>query len=101
MKTMFKLISMKTIGVTALSLALLAGTLATPAFAKGGYNNKLTDLSNRSFVSAKSIEYRIVDFNGHRAVSLDAFKVRLGGGHFDLLILDQEPQSINDGSSAN
>ena len=99
---MSKFISMKTIGVTAVSLALLAGTLATPAFAKGGYNNTLTDVSNRSHQSEKNLMYRIYDFNGHRVVGPgDAFKYRLGGGHFDLLILDQEPQSINDGSSAN
>ncbi len=44
---MFK-INFKTLSTTALAATLLAGALATPAFAKGGYENKYTVNSNRS-----------------------------------------------------
>ncbi len=55
---MFKLISMKTIGTTVVTLALLAGTLATPAFAKGGYNNKWTHTSNHSVTTPNNRSHR-------------------------------------------
>ena len=55
---MFKLISMKTIGTTAVTLALLAGALITPAFAKGGYNNKWTTTSNKSVTERTSRSHR-------------------------------------------
>jgi hypothetical protein len=81
MKTMFKLISMKTIGVTAVSLALLAGTLATPAFAKGGYNNTITVTSNRGYTSDK---VTIRHFGGFKVVGLQKTIERFGPGFVDL-----------------
>jgi hypothetical protein len=81
MKTMLKLISMKTIGVTAVSLALLAGTLATPAFAKGGYNNKITVVSNRGYSESKTL---IRHYGGLKVVGSQTTVERFGPGYVDV-----------------
>ncbi len=105
MKTMFKLINSKTIGTTAVSIALLAGTLVTPAFAKGtaGYI-KPTETNNRQKTSLVAIERMIFDTHGNRInfSKIDLFRARSGGSHhFDLLFFDQEPKSWSDGTGGN
>jgi hypothetical protein len=50
MKTMFKLINMKTIGAAAISMSLILGTLAGPvstAFAKGSFNKSFILMSTK------------------------------------------------------
>ena len=78
---MLKIISMKTIGVTAVSLALLAGTLATPAFAKGGFNNTLTVTSNRGYTSDK---VTIRHYGGFKVVGSQTTVERFGPGYVDV-----------------
>ncbi len=85
MKTMSKLINIKTIGASAVSLALLAGTLATPAFAKGttGYikpaipNNRSVSLLHRGFFR---------HFGGFKVVGVKEVDKRVGPGFIDYRI---------------
>jgi len=82
---MLKLISMKTIGTTAVSLALLAGTLATPAFAKSnsGYI-KPAVTSNRGYSELGRTSQR--HYGGFKIVGVKETKVRFGSGFFDVRI---------------
>jgi hypothetical protein len=83
MKTMLKLISLKTIGTTAVSLALLAGTLATPAFAKSQMGwIKPAIANNRGFSMTRGFERH---FGGFKVVGVKETLVRYGLGHVDTL----------------
>ncbi len=81
---MFKL-NYKTISTTAVALALMAGALVTPAFAKGGYMNKYSISSNRSFTLLvrgfhhPTGGFKIVGVKGEatRLVGKNAFDLRI------------------------
>ena len=78
---MLKVISLKTIGTTAVSLALLAGALVTPAFAKGntGYIKPATT-NNRGYSENKTM---IRHFGGFKVVGVKETDLRFGPGYLD------------------
>ncbi len=68
-KTMFK-----KIGTTAITLALLAGTLATPAFASSAYGKKISIPNNRSYSESRpGIRHH---FGGFKVVGLKTTATR-------------------------
>jgi hypothetical protein len=90
---MLKLISMKTIGTTAVSLALLAGTLATPVFAApiSGYI-KPAVTNNRSY-SENKIQIR--HYGGFKVVGLKKTLTRTGPGYVDTLFIYNKTTNVS------
>ena len=83
---MLKIINTKTIAGTTLTIALLAGTLATPAFAKGGYNNDTYKESNRSTTSLEKLDrlFAPLHSGGLKIFSVKGIATRSGPGFGDI-----------------